>query len=49
MIEIMGTYEYMFSTKNYFAGVHAAPTQKQVEILAQMLVKNLRKNEGRQQ
>jgi hypothetical protein len=41
LIEIMGTYEFMFSIKNYFAGVHEAPTQKQAEKLAQMLAESL--------
>jgi len=43
MIEIMGTYELMFSVNNYFAGVHEAPTQKQAEKLAQMLAESLQK------
>lgn len=41
MIEIMGTYEYIFSINNYIAGVHEAPSQKQAEKLAQMLALSL--------
>ncbi len=41
LIEIMGTYEFMFSIENYVAGVHEAPTQKQAENLARKLAESL--------
>ncbi|MBT8370777.1 MAG: hypothetical protein KJO34_07435 [Deltaproteobacteria bacterium] len=44
LIEIMGTYEYMFSINNYFAGVHEAPSQEQAEKLAQILAESLKSN-----
>jgi len=44
MIEIMGTYEYMFSINNFFAGVHEAPSQKQAQRLAEMLADSLKSN-----
>jgi len=43
MIEIMGTYEFMFAIDNYFAGVREVPTPKQAEKLAQMLAESLQK------
>jgi len=42
MIEIMGTFDLMFSMGGYFAGVHEALTQKQAEEIAEMLVASLR-------
>jgi len=41
MIEIMGTFDLMFSMGGYFAGVHEAPTQKQAEEIAEMLAASL--------
>jgi len=41
MIEIMGTFDLMFSMGGYFAGVHEAPTQKQAEEIAEMLAVSL--------
>ncbi len=41
MVEIMGTFELMFSIGEYFAGVHEAPTQKQAEEIAEMLAASL--------
>jgi hypothetical protein len=41
MIEIMGTFDLMFSMGEYFAGVHEAPTQKQAEEIAEMLAASL--------
>lgn len=41
MIEIMGTFDIMFSMGGYFAGVHEAPTQKQAEEIAEMLAASL--------
>jgi hypothetical protein len=41
MIEIMGTFDLMFSVGGYFAGVHEAPTQKQAEDLAENLAASL--------
>jgi hypothetical protein len=43
MIEIMGSFDLMFSMGEYFAGVHEAPTQKQAEIIAEMLAASLNK------
>ena len=44
MIEIMGTFDLMFSMGEYFAGVHEAPTQKQAEKIAERLAASLREN-----
>jgi hypothetical protein len=41
MIEIMGSFDLMFSMGGYFAGVHEAPTQKQAEEIAEMLAVSL--------
>ncbi len=46
MIQIMGTYDVMFSINDYFAGVHEAPTQKQAEKLTQMLEQKLTLSTG---
>ena len=43
MIEIMGTFDLMFSMGGYFAGVHEAPSQKQAEKIAEMLAASLNK------
>ena len=43
MIEIMGTFDVMFSSGKYFAGVHEVPTIKQAEKLAQILADSLQK------
>ena len=41
MIEIMDTFDLMFSMGGYFAGVHEAPTQKQAEDIAEILAASL--------
>jgi len=41
MIEIMGTFEVMFSYKDYVAGVHEAPGRKQAEKIAVLLAGSL--------
>jgi uncharacterized protein DUF6599 len=41
MIEIMDTYELMFSIGKYLAGVHEAPTREQAETLAKALAESL--------
>ena len=41
MIEIMGTFDLMFSVGRYFGGVHEAPTQKQAEDIAEILAASL--------
>lgn len=41
MIEIMGTFEVMFSSGEYFAGVHEAPDRKQAEKIAVLLAGSL--------
>ena len=41
MIEIMGTFDLMFSVGEYFAGVHEAPTQKQAEDIAEILAASM--------
>jgi hypothetical protein len=41
LIEIMGTFDLMFSMGEYLAGVHEAPNQKQAEIIAEMLAVSL--------
>jgi len=43
MIEIMGTFDLMFSIGEYFAGVHEAPTRRQAETIAKMLAESLQK------
>ena len=47
MIEIMGTFDLMFSMGRYFAGVHEAPTQKQAEEIAEMLAASLQKRQAK--
>jgi hypothetical protein len=41
MIEIMGTFDLMFAMGDYLAGVHEAPTPKQAEKIAQILIESL--------
>jgi len=41
MIEIMGTFDLMFPMGEYLAGVHEAPSQRQVEKIAEMLAASL--------
>lgn len=41
MIEIMDTFDLIFSIGEYLAGVHEAPTQKQAEKIAEMLAASL--------
>ena len=36
MIKVMGTFDFMFSIREYLAGVHEAPSQKLAEIIAEM-------------
>jgi len=47
MIEIMGTFEVMFSFGEYFAGVHEAPDRKQAEKVAVLLAGSLKKIIGK--
>lgn len=47
MIEIMDTFDLMFSVGGYFAGVHEAPTQKQAEEIAAMLAASLYQNRAK--
>jgi hypothetical protein len=41
IIEIMGTFEVMFSYNEYFVGVHEAPGRKQAEKIAVLLAGSL--------
>lgn len=47
MIEIMGTFEVMFSFGEYFAGVHEAPDRKHAEKIALLLAGSLKKTTGK--
>ena len=42
MIEVMGTFEVMFSYGEYAAGVHEAPDRKQAETMAASLAGSLK-------
>lgn len=44
LIEIMGTFDLIFSMEEYLTGVHEAPTQKQAEKIAQLLAESLQEN-----
>ena len=46
MIEIMGTFEVMFSFGEYFAGVHEAPDRNQAKKVAILLAGSLKKKTG---
>ena len=46
MMEIMGTFEVMFSFGEYIAGVHEAPDRKQAEKIAVLLAGSLKKKTG---
>ena len=46
MIEIMGTFEIMFSSGEYFAGVHEAPDRNQALKIALLLAESLKKKTG---
>ena len=46
MIEIMGTFEVMFSFGEYFAGVHEAPDRNQAKKVALLLAESLKKKTG---
>ena len=48
IIEIMGTFEIVFSLNSYLAGVHEAPTKAHAEYLSEILSKTLRKVLGSQ-
>ena len=41
MVEIMGTFEIMFSLNSYLAGVHEASTKIQAEAMAEVLAAKL--------